>query len=102
GGKSFCIPPYYVTLQAVTVGRFSLIALRTALSAARYWAPLEAVMWATTALDCVADKPYAPRRRSPSLTTMLDCDLRLIILPLYRGAKEKRLEFTVDTFFGDA
>ena len=53
--SSFCIPPCYFTLQAVAAGRFSLIALRTALSAARrsagrparYWAAVEAVMLAT-------------------------------------------------------
>ena len=53
--SSFCILPYYFTLQAVAAGRFSLIALGTALSAARrsagsaarYWATVEAVMLAT-------------------------------------------------------
>jgi hypothetical protein len=52
---SFCIPLYYFTLQAVAPGRFSLIAWRTALSAARrsagsaarYWATVRAVMLAT-------------------------------------------------------
>ena len=52
--SSFCILPFYFTLQAVAAGRFSLITLRTALSAARrsagsaarYWATVEAVMLA--------------------------------------------------------
>ncbi len=53
--SSFCIPPYYFTLQAVIVGRFSLILLRTALTAAqrsagtaaRHWATVAAAMFAT-------------------------------------------------------